>query len=85
MSRAVIVLDACTLYPAALRDVLMRLAVHGPAELMRAYQAEMIGILREARLSLKHPPLDAAEYLEILRVQGLARTCGALGRFLDKL
>ena len=24
-----IVLDACTLYPAALRDVLMRLGVHG--------------------------------------------------------
>ena len=46
---------------------------------MGAYQAEMIGILREARLSLKHPPLDAAEYLEILRVQGLARTCGVLG------
>ena len=55
------------------------------AELMGAYQAEMIGILREARLSLKHPPLDAAEYLEILRVQGLGRTCGVLGRFLDKL
>jgi hypothetical protein len=29
VSPAVIVLDACTLYPAALRDVLMRLAVHG--------------------------------------------------------
>jgi hypothetical protein len=189
MSRAVIVLDACTLYPAALRDVLMRLGVHGLvlarwtevihdewmaavlrdrpdltrgrlqrtrelmdqyaegslvagyewripglelpdendrhvlaaaieaeadmiltwnlrdfpeavlashglrvatpdellAELMGTYQAEMIGILREARLSLKHPPLDAAEYLEILRVQGLGRTCGVLGRFLDKL
>lgn len=29
MSPSGIVLDACTLYPAALRDVLMRLAVHG--------------------------------------------------------
>lgn len=29
MSSPIVVLDACTLYPAALRDVLMRLAVHG--------------------------------------------------------
>ena len=29
MSAPVVVLDACVLYPAALRDVLMRLAVHG--------------------------------------------------------
>ena len=29
MSSRIAILDACTLYPAALRDVLMRLAVHG--------------------------------------------------------
>lgn len=29
MSSPVVILDACTLYPAALRDVLMRLALHG--------------------------------------------------------
>lgn len=28
MSPPVVVLDACTLYPAALRDILMRLALH---------------------------------------------------------
>lgn len=189
MSAPVVLLDACTLYPAALRDVLMRLALHGliaarwtnkihdewigavlrdrpdlsrarlqrtrdlmdlhaegslvtgyerrikglqlpdvndrhvlaaaiegeaeviltwnlrdfpgpilashglraatPDELLtgliKRHRSEMIGILREARLSLKQPPLAAAEYLETLHAQGLARACALLAPFLHEL
>ena len=189
MSSAVIVLDACTLYPAALRDVLMRLALHrlilarwtdaihdewieavlrnrpdlsrdrlqktrelmdlhaedslvtgyerhlaclelpDPGDLhvlAAAIEAEadvivtwnlrdfpesalaphnlraetpddllarlfderwdqMIAVLREARLSLKQPPLTAADYLATLHTQGLSRTCELLEPFLADL
>jgi predicted nucleic acid-binding protein len=189
MRAPVVVLDACTLYPAALRDVLMRLAVHGvifarwtdaihdewieavlrdrpdlnrgrlqrtrelmdlhaedclvtgyeqriqdldlpdaddrhvlaaaieaeanmiltwnlrdfpeavlvghglrattPDELLTGlimdYREVMIAVLREARLSLKEPPLTAAEYLATLRNQGLTQTCALLAPFLHEL
>lgn len=189
MSPPVVVLDACTLYPAALRDVLMRLTLHGlilarwtdaihdewieavlrdrpdltrerlqrtrelmdlhaegslvrdyerrmqdlelpdaddrhvlaaaieaeagmiltwnlrdfpeavlashglraatPDELLSGliqdHREEMIAVLREARLSLKQPPLTAAEYLVTLRSQGLTRTCALLEPALPEL
>jgi predicted nucleic acid-binding protein len=189
MSPSVVVLDACTLYPAALRDVLMRVAVHGlifarwtdaihdewieavlhdrpdltrgrlqrtrelmdlhaadslvmgyerrmkdlelpdvndrhvlaaaieaeadmiltwnlrdfpetmlvshglrattPDELLAGFMEDqrekLIGVLREARLSLKQPPLTAAEYLATLHKQGLTRTCALLAPFLQEL
>lgn len=189
MSPAVVLLDACTLYPAALRDVLMRLAVYGlsaarwtdaihhewieavlrdrpdlsrerlqrtrelmdlhaegclvtgyeqrmqdldlpdsndrhvlaaaieaeaeiiltwnlrdfPAALLASHglraatpdqwiagliedrRTEMVRILREARLSLKQPPLTAAEYLATLHSQGLTSSCLLLEPFLDEL
>lgn len=55
------------------------------AGLVEDHRAEMIGILREARLSLKQPPLAAAEYLSTLRNQGLIRTCARLAPFLPEL
>jgi predicted nucleic acid-binding protein len=189
MNPPVVVLDACTLYPAALRDVLMRLAVHrlilarwtdaihdewieavlrGRPDLSRerlqrtrelmdlhagdslvvgyerrmndlklpdaddrhvlaaAIEAEadmiltwnlrdfpeaavsphgiraespdtllalifdadrdgFVRVLREARLSLKQPPVSAADYVEILRAQGLTRTCMLLENSLADL
>jgi hypothetical protein len=189
MSPPVVVLDACTLYPAALRDVLMRLALHGLifahwtdaihdewieavlrdrpdltrerlqrtrelmdlhaegclvtgyerriqdlelpdvddrhvlaaaieaeagmiltwnlrdfpeavlanhglraatpddllAGLIEDHREEMIAVLREARLSLKQPPLTTVEYLVTLRTQGLTRTCTLLEHSLLEL
>ena len=117
MSAPVVLLDACTLYPAALRDVLMRLALHGliaarwtnkihdewigavlrdrpdlsrarlqrTRDLMDLHAEGSLGILREARLSLKQPPLAAVEYLETLHAQGLARACALLAPFLHEL
>ncbi len=49
------------------------------------HRAEMIGILREARLSLKQLPLAAAEYLATLHTQGLTRVCALLAPFLPEL
>jgi hypothetical protein len=42
-------------------------------------------VLREARLSLKQPPLTAAEYLATLRNQGLTQTCALLEHCLLEL
>jgi predicted nucleic acid-binding protein len=42
-------------------------------------------VLREARASLKNPPLTAAHYLETLRAQGLVRTCALLTNHLAEL
>lgn len=46
---------------------------------------DLLAVLREARLSLKHPPLTAAAYLTILRTQGLSRTCALLESVLAEL
>jgi len=48
-------------------------------------RAGIIAVLREARLSLKQPPLTAAEYLATLHTQGLTRTCALLEPFLPEL
>src|SRR5690606_31498267 len=45
------------------------------AKLTDERREEMTAVLREARLSLKQPPLTADEYLATLRKQGLTRTC----------
>jgi len=55
------------------------------AGLMEDQREKMIGVLREARLSLKQPPLTAAEYLATLHKQGLTRTCALLAPFLQEL
>lgn len=54
-------------------------------ELIKGHRMEMIGILREARLSLKQPPLTAAEYLTTLQLQGLTSACGLLAPSLHEL
>lgn len=100
MSPPVVVLDACTLYPAALRDVLMRLSLHGliAARWTDAIHDEWIeAVLRDRPdltreqlgrtrdLSLKRPPLTAGEYLQTLRRQGLEQTCTFLERVAPHL
>lgn len=63
MSRIVAVLDACVLYPAPLRDFLIRLAMHG------LYQARWTSEIHEewvSNLLLKRPDLNRAQ---------LQRTC----------
>lgn len=55
------------------------------AGLIEDHRDEMIAVLREARLSLKQPPLTAAEYLVTLRNQGLTRTCALLEHSLLEL
>lgn len=53
--------------------------------LVEDHREGMIAVLREARLSLKQPPLTAVEYLATLRTQSLARTCTLLESFLSEL
>ena len=54
------------------------------ALLFDTHSEGFVQVLREARLSLKQPLVSAADYLEILRTQGLARTCVLLaGRIAD--
>lgn len=55
------------------------------AGLIEDHRDKMIAVLREARLSLKQPPLTAAEYLATLRNQGLTRTCALLEHSLPEL
>jgi predicted nucleic acid-binding protein len=55
------------------------------ARLAQQRRDEVLTVLREARLSLKHPPLCVADYLQSLRSQGLTRTCMFLERWQDDL
>lgn len=55
------------------------------ARLFEDRRDDLLAVLREARLSLKHPPLTAAAYLTILRTQGLSRTCALLESVLAEL
>ncbi|MDB6172132.1 MAG: hypothetical protein JWL59_1443 [Chthoniobacteraceae bacterium] len=52
--------------------------------LLETGRDEVLAVLRETRLSLKNPPVPAAEYLEVLRAQGLEGFCEAIGN-LDPL
>ena len=53
--------------------------------LVEEHREKMVAVLREARLSLKQPPLTAAEYLATLRNQGLTQTCALLEHSLPEL
>lgn len=46
--------------------------------LLKSGREEVLAVLRETRGSLKNPPVSAADYLEILRVQGLGGFCAAI-------
>jgi hypothetical protein len=73
MTRAV--LDACVLYPAALRDLLMRLtvsmafqpiwtdAIQEPGPFVEAVRAQLAG--------LRNPPRTLSEHIELFRKLGL--------------
>ena len=55
------------------------------ARLVDDRRDDLVAVLREARLSLKKPPLTAADYLATLRTQGLTRTCALLESSLPEL
>jgi hypothetical protein len=71
--RFVVVLDACVLYPAPLRDFLMRLATTG------LFAANC------HRAALRNLPKTAAEYLETLAANGLAVTADRLREYAGLL
>lgn len=90
-SNFTVIYDACVLYPAPLRDLLMRLAL---TDLYRARWTEMIhdewtrNVLKkrsdlkiedlQRTRSLKNPPKSVDEYLDTLLKQGLTQTVGKL-------
>lgn len=53
--------------------------------LIEDHRNKMVAVLREARLSLRQPPLTAVEYLATLGYQGLTRTCALLENSLPEL
>jgi predicted nucleic acid-binding protein len=54
------------------------------ARLLADHPEDFVSVLREARTSLKNPPLTAGDYFEKLHDQGLVRTCALLmDRFKD--
>lgn len=55
------------------------------AQLFQRHRDALLVVLREARESLKNPPLTPADYLETLRRQGLKRTCELLDSFLPEI
>lgn len=79
-SNFTVIYDACVLYPAPLRDFLMRLAL---TDLYRARWTDMIhdewtrNVLKQ-RPELKNPPKTTDEYLDTLLKQGLTQTVGQL-------
>ncbi len=90
-SNFTVIYDACVLYPAPLRDLLMRLAL---TDLYRARWTDRIhdewtrNVLKqrpdlkaehlERTRSLKNPPKTVDEYLDTLLKQGLTQTVGQL-------
>ena len=71
MQPPVVLLDACTLYPAPLRDVLMRLALHGliQARWTDAIHEEWIGAVLRNRPDLSRPQLERTRQLMDLHAE----------------
>jgi len=71
MQPSVVLLDACTLYPAALRDVLMRLALHGliRARWTDAIHEEWIDAVLRDRPDLSRPQLERTRQLMDLHAE----------------
>lgn len=93
-----VVLDACVLYPARLRDLLMHLGIVGlyqpkwtpciQNEWCRNLlhnrpdiKPEALEAVRRQCQSLRHPPLTAHEFIEMLLRQGLPVTVKALEKY----
>lgn len=55
------------------------------SRLFETRRDDLILVLRQARMSLKQPPVTASDYLETLRRQGLIQTCALLEAFLPEL
>lgn len=53
--------------------------------LFQNHRDRLLMVLRQARLSLKLPPLSPSEYLGVLRCQGLSEACVFLEPFLSDL
>lgn len=87
-----VVLDACVLYPARLRDLLMHLGIAGlyqpkwSAEIHREWCRNLLmnrpditqAALTRTVESLRHPPLSTDDLLDMLLKQGLNGTVSVL-------
>ena len=85
MSTFTALYDACVLYPAPLRDLLMRLAL---TDLFRAHlldlnPAAVCSAAKSQRAALKNPPKTVDEFLEALAKQRLPETVSRLREFSD--
>jgi hypothetical protein len=74
--------DACVLYPAPLRDLLMHLAL---VDLLNTDAAAVCLAARRQRHTLKNPPKTIEEYLEIMARQQLDKSVSQLRRLADDL
>ena len=91
MAKPIALYDACVLYPAPLRDLLMHLALTG---LFRARWTDRIhdqwiravcDAVRRHRQSLRRPPMEIDEFLTTLRHQRLPKTVAKLQQLIDFL
>jgi len=83
-SHFTVIYDACVLYPAPLRDLLMRLALTDQHpddfifDLLDLHAARVCEAAANHRRSLTNPPKAVDEYLDTLLKQGLTQTVGQL-------
>jgi len=90
VNRFTVIYDACVLYPAPLRDLLMRLAL---TDLYRARWSDQIHLdaervcmaMRQHRASLKKRPKTVEEYLATLEEQGLSWFSQAVRHYAAEL
>lgn len=95
MSNFTVLHDACVLYPAPLRDLLMHIAVtdlygieaQHPDDFL-TFQLDLApniicAAVKRHRASLKNPPKDVEEYLATLEAQGLTQTVSSLRKFAE--
>lgn len=76
-SPPIVLLDACVLYPAALRDLLVHL--------LSTDEDAVVKLMSQHRVSLRNPPKSAVEYLETLEQQRLLRSVQVLRSHLAEL
>lgn len=89
-SRYTVVLDACVLYPAPLRDLLLSLASEGIFRardfLIAQYDLDplkILSIIKAKRERLKNPPRSAEELILTYELQGLPQICAILRQAAD--
>jgi hypothetical protein len=81
VAQPTVLLDACVLYPAPLRDLLIVFV----CKLIDAALDDVLGATRLHRANIKNPPKSVEEFLTAFETIGLTATVARLRIYADRI